>query len=99
MAIGLETAHLRRQEALPAISSGGTVPPAVPERRGRKSMSRRSGQSGTVVKQGNWFRVRFRLDIPGQYDRKQMNEKICPTSGPGRLTKPQIDRRAQEIIG
>src|SRR5271156_5301116 len=95
---GPETAHPPKQEALPEISSGDSVPPAVPERRGRKSMSRRSGQSGTVVKQGNWFRVRFRLDIPGQYDRKQMNEKICTTSGPGKLTKPQIERRAQEII-
>ena len=27
-----------------------------------------------------------------------MNEKICPASGPGKLTKPQIERRAQEII-
>jgi len=61
-------------------------------------MSRRSGQSGTIVKQGKWVRVRFRLDIPGQYDRKQLNEKICPTSGPGKLTNPQIERRAQEII-
>jgi integrase len=85
-------------ESLPEIESDGSVPKAVPERRGRKSMSRRSGQSGTIVKQGNWFRVRFRLDIPGQYDRKQMNEKICPTTGSEKLTKPQIERRAQEII-
>jgi hypothetical protein len=85
-------------ERLPGIDSDGSVAPAVLERRGRKSMSRRSGQSGTIVKQGKWFRVRFRLDIRGQYDRKQMNEKICPTSGPGKLTNPQIERRAQEII-
>ena len=56
-------------------------------------MSRRSGQSGTVVKQGNWFRVRFRLDIPGQYDRKQMNEKICPTSWAGKADQTS-DREA-----
>jgi integrase len=91
-------AHAELYQRLPGIESDDIVAPAVPERRGRKSMSRRSGQSGTVVEQGNWFRVRFRLDIPGQYDRKQMNEKICPTSGPGKLTKPEIERRAQEII-
>ena len=85
-------------DSLPEVESGGSVPQAVPERRGRKSMSRRSGQSGTVVKQGNWFRVRFRLDIPGQDERKQMNEKICPCSGPEKLTKPQIEMRAREIV-
>jgi len=83
---------------VPQASNADNILPAVPERRGRKSMSRRSGQSGTIVKQGKWVRVRFRLDIPGQYDRKQLNEKICPTSGPGKLTNPQIERRAQEII-
>ena len=27
-----------------------------------------------------------------------MNEKICPASGPGKLTKPEIERRAREIV-
>ena len=61
-------------------------------------MSRRSGQLGTIVKQGGWYRVRFRLDIPGQYERVQKSIKICPVSGPGLLTKPERERRKVEIL-
>jgi integrase len=61
-------------------------------------MSRRSGQSGTVVKQGGWYRVRFRLDVPGQYQRVQKSIKICPVSGPGLLTKSERERRKVEIV-
>ena len=61
-------------------------------------MSRRSGQSGTIVKEGGWFRVRFRIDVPGQYKRKQMSVKICPTSGLGLLTKSERERRKVEIV-
>jgi len=61
-------------------------------------MSRRSGQVGTIVKQCGWYRVRFRLDIQGQYARVQKNIKICPVSGPGLLTKPERERRKVEIV-
>jgi hypothetical protein len=85
-------------DLLQSLADSPIVPSAVPERKRGKSMSRRSGQSGNVVQQGNWYRVRFRLDIPGQDERKQMNVKICPASGVGKLTKPQIEKRAQEIV-
>lgn len=61
-------------------------------------MSRRSGQAGTIVKEGGWYRVRFRLDVPGQYERVQKSIKICPVSGPGLLTKPERERRKVEIV-
>jgi integrase len=61
-------------------------------------MSRRSGQMGTIVQEGGWYRVRFRLDIPGQTERVQRSVKICPVSGPGLLTKPQRVRRKIEIV-
>ena len=67
------------------------------QRRG-KSMSRRSGQAGTIVKQNGWYRVRFPLDVQGQYARTQKNVKICPVSGPGLLTKPERERRKVEIV-
>jgi hypothetical protein len=39
-----------------------TIPPAtVGQRRRGKSMSRRSGQAGTIVKEVGWYRVRFRI--------------------------------------
>jgi hypothetical protein len=68
------------------------------QRRRGKSMSRRSGQAGTIVKEGGWYRVRFRVDIPGQHKRKQMSIKLCPTSGPELLTKSERERRKVEIV-
>jgi integrase len=61
-------------------------------------MSQRSGQVGTVVKAGGWYRVRFRIDIPGQFERKQMSIKICPASGPALLSKTERERRKIEIV-
>ncbi len=76
-----------------------TIPPATADQRRRgKSMSRRSGQVGTVVKEGGWYRVRFRLDVPGQYQRVQKSIKICPVSGTELLTKSERERRKVEIV-
>jgi len=61
-------------------------------------MSRRSGQAGTIVKEGGWYRVRFRIDVPGHYKRVQKSIKICPVSGPGLLTKSERERRKVEIV-
>ena len=71
---------------------------AQPKRRreGRKSMSRRSGQSGNLVKQSGWWRVRFRLDQPGTEKRKQMSIKVARASL--RLSRPELERRAREIV-
>jgi len=45
----------------------GTVANATPEKRARigKSMSRRSGQSGSIQQDGNWYVVRFWKDVAG----------------------------------
>ncbi|MGH9436360.1 MAG: hypothetical protein ACRD22_00345 [Terriglobia bacterium] len=59
-------------------------------------MSRRSGQSGNLVKQSGWWRVRFRLDQPGTENRKQMSIKVAPVSL--RLSRPELERRAREIV-
>jgi integrase len=76
-----------------------TILPATAEQRRRgKTMSRRSGQVGTIVKEGGCYRVRFRIDVPGQHERKQMSVKICRTSGPELLTKSERERRKVEIL-
>jgi integrase len=76
-----------------------TVARATPEKRERrKCMSRRSGQSGYIEKSGNWYVVRFRMDVPEQAKRKHMCVRISPISGPGSLTKPERERKAKEII-
>jgi len=61
-------------------------------------MSRRSGQLGEVQRHGKFWTVRFRLDVPEQEKRIYRRVKICPVSGPGLLTKPEIQRRAREIV-
>jgi integrase len=62
----------------------------------RKSMSRRSGQSGNLVKQGRWWRVRFRLDQPGVQNRKQVSVKVALVSS--KLTHSELERRGKDIV-
>jgi len=59
-------------------------------------MSRRSGQSGSLVKQSGWWRVRFRLDQPGTQVRKQMSLKVAPVSL--KLSRSQLELRAKKIV-
>jgi integrase len=76
-----------------------TVARATPEKReSRKCMSRRSGQCGHIESSGNWYVVRFWMDVPGQEKRKHMCVKVSPIKGPGSLTKPERERKARTII-
>ena len=61
-------------------------------------MTRRSGQLGYIERKGNAFYVRFWMDVPGQEARKHMSARLCPVTGLGRMTKPQRERKAREII-
>jgi integrase len=61
-------------------------------------MSRRSGQSGSVQQEGNWYVVRFWKDVVGQERRQRGYERICPVSGPGKLSASERERKAKEII-
>ncbi len=66
--------------------------------RTRKSMSRRSGQNGYIEKSGNWYVVRWRMDVEGQEKRRYLREKICPVSGRGKLSASERERKAKEIV-
>jgi integrase len=61
-------------------------------------MSRRRGQKGHIEQSGNWYVVRFWMDVPGQEQRKLVRERICPVSGPGSLSESARIRRGREII-
>jgi integrase len=82
----------------------GIIAEAQPKRRrkGRKSMSRRSGQNGTVVIAGNWYRVRWRIDVEGQEKRINMSEKVAPVvfdrDGEPKLPSAEVERKAREIV-
>ena len=72
---------------------------ARPQTRKRgKSMSRRSGQSGSIQKEGNWYVVRWWMDVAGQEKRERKYARICPVSGPGKLSASERERKAKEII-
>jgi integrase len=73
--------------------------PATPDgRQGRKSMRRRSGQTGYEEKKGGWYHVRFRIDVSGQEKRTHKSIPICRVSGPGSLSKLERLRKRKEII-
>jgi integrase len=78
--------------------SDNKVGPATPDKRRGKSMSRRSGQSGSIEVSGKCYVVRFWKDVIGQEKRVHACERICPISGPGKLNQSERQRRAKEII-
>src|ERR1700733_16186058 len=90
---------VQQESQLPPGYGVDTVINATPEKRtGRKSMSRRSGQNGCIQKDGNWYVVRFWKDVAGQEKRQRVRERICPISGPGKLSASERERKAKEVI-
>jgi integrase len=61
-------------------------------------MSRRSGQNGYIEKSGKWYVVRWRMDVEGEEKRRYFREKICPISGPGKLSASARERKAKDIV-
>jgi integrase len=61
-------------------------------------MAARSGQRGCIVKNGKFWAVRFRVDVPGQFERKLRYVRICPIEGEGALPKVERHRKALDII-
>src|SRR6202023_3335912 len=81
------------------VAVAATVATAIPgQRLSRRSMSRRSGQSGSVERKGEHYVVRFWEDKAGQDKRVHRSVRICPVSGPGSMTKPEREHRARDII-
>jgi integrase len=74
------------------------VIPAIPVKRTGKAMSRRTGQDGHIERSGNWWVVRWWQDVPGQEKRRHMRSRICPISGPGKLSKSERAHRAREMV-
>jgi integrase len=84
-----------------AVSGGCGIVPVeanLGRRLGGKSMSRRSGQCGSIERKGLYYVVRFWQDVAGQEKRAHRSVRICPVNGTGSMTKPERERRAREII-
>jgi integrase len=72
--------------------------PAKPDQRRRKRMAARSGQRGFIEQKGRYWYVRFRVDVPGQFERRYKAVRLCPVEGIGALSKTERQRMALEII-
>ena len=71
-----------------------TLNAATPNRRG-KSMTRRSGQNGNVVKSGRMWRGRYYEDVVGQEKRRRLS---VPLGFVKEMTKPEARRKLREKL-
>lgn len=71
---------------------------ASDQRRKGKSMRRRSGQRGQVVRKGRIWHVRFYVDVLGQEKRRRKSVSVGPATGKEKLTRPEAMRKGSEII-
>jgi hypothetical protein len=67
----------------------------VPNRRDRRSMSRRSGQSGSVCIKGKKYIRRYRVDVLGQVKRARRTVIIGSID---QLTRPQAERWLSKFV-
>jgi hypothetical protein len=49
-------------------------------------------------KKGNFWVVRFRIDVAEQFERKLRSVRLCPIEGEGVLSKTERHRKALDII-
>src|SRR6266576_2825502 len=72
-----------------------TVPPAVPGRKGHKSMSFRPGQSGAVQRKGKRWIGRFYKDVPGSSERKRTSVTLGSVAA---MTKSEARRKLRSML-
>src|SRR6267143_5365325 len=72
----------------------GTLP-ATPNQKRTKSMSFRSGQSGTVVRKGQMWHGRYYVDIPGEEKRRKAS---VPLGSTHTMKKPEAKRKLRTLL-
>ena len=77
---------------VPSDVACGSISAATPNRKGR-SMTRRYGQSGYVVKKGNMWHGRYYVDL--QDRRKRVS---VPLGQIDQFTKPEAKRKLRELL-
>jgi integrase len=78
--------------------TSSVIIPTLPDRKRRRSMSRRPGQDGRIELRKGVFYARFWLDVAGQPKRIYKRVRICPASGPGALNASERARRLKDIL-
>lgn len=77
------------------VAPRGNIVAATPDRKRGKSMTRRPGQCGTVVRKGRRWHGRYYADVPGQQERKHMS---VPLGLIDTMTKPEAKRRLRALL-
>ena len=77
---------------------GGILSAAQPDRKARRTLSRRSGQNGWIEQRKGSFYGRFWMDVAGQEKRVCKRVRICPATGPGSLNASERSRRLKQIL-
>jgi integrase len=80
---------------LSEVSSDGILPVATPNRKRGKSMSFRSGQSGTVVRKGQMWHGRYYVDVLGEENRRRTS---VPLGSIHTMTKPEAKRKLRTLL-
>lgn len=78
---------------LPSGQQASSVSSGTPNRKRGKCMSRRSGQSGNVVRKGNMWHGRYYVDIGDR--RKRLSVPLCPAN---QMTKAEAKRKLRALI-
>ena len=68
---------------------------ATPNQKRKKSMSFRSGQSGTVVRKGRIWHGRYYVDLPNEENRRKVSVSLGPIEG---MTKTQAKRKLRSML-
>lgn len=84
------TSELKRRDDSIAIPKHG--------QKRKKSMSRRKGQRGTVVRKGDVWHLRYSEDIPEKDQPVRRSVFVGKAVGADKLTKSEARRHADEII-
>ncbi len=78
-----------------ALGIDDMLVPATPNQKRGKSMIRRPGQSGSVVKKGRMWHGRYYADVPGQEERKRMS---VPLGSIDSMTKSEAKRKLRSLL-
>lgn len=93
----IETSGAGLEAGLPETSSGGIVRAAAVSTRHKrgKQMSRRKGQNPKLEVRNGMYTFRYRKDVPGVEDRKQVRGVIGSIK---QMTKSEAERRIKEFM-
>jgi integrase len=86
------------KDTLLSFQSGainGILSSATPNRKRKRSMSFRSGQSGTVVRKGKMWHGRYYVDVPGEGNRRKASVSLGSIKS---MNKQEAKRKLRTLV-